>query len=363
MTRVAQPLAGDRRAGYLYGPYLDFLLLGGGSLLGLTILFAILNGNPDGVTLSAGYSLVLANLVNHPHFAHSYQIFYGGFRQKVTSYPAELRRLYLLCGVVVPIVLAGLLALPVVMNRPDLLGLAVNVMGFFVGWHYVKQGYGMAMLDAVLKRSFFNDAEKKILLHNAYAVWILSWLYANYTIGTPRLYWNIPYNPVPVPLSVLWLAAAVAAFTGLKMGQMLWRRGLAQQLRAWNGITAYLVSLYVWLLVRHPIVLLWVPLFHSLQYLAVVWRYRINRESSSPSLARPAFRFTFFILAGIALGYAGFSVAPAWLTSHVAYDRSAFGPSLFLFMFWIFINIHHYFLDTVMWRKGNPDVQRYLFSN
>jgi hypothetical protein len=238
----------------------------------------------------------------------------------LTAYPAELRRLYLLSGIIVPIVLAGLLALPVVMYRPDLLGLAVNVMGFFVGWHHVKQGYGMAMLDAVLKRSFFNESEKKILLHNAYAVWILSWFYANYSIGTTRFYWNV---------------------------------------------TIYLVSLYAWLLVRHPIVLLWVPLFHSLQYLAVVWRYRITRETSSASPARPIYRFTLFILVGIALGYAGFSVIPAWLTSHVSYDRSAFGPPLFLFMFMlsIFINIHHYFLDTVMWRKGNPDMQRYLFSN
>lgn len=30
-------------------------------------------------------------------------------------------------------------------------------------------------------------------------------------------------------------------------------------------------------------------------------------------------------------------------------------------LFWVFINVHHYLLDTVMWRKGNPDVKRHLF--
>jgi hypothetical protein len=37
------------------------------------------------------------------------------------------------------------------------------------------------------------------------------------------------------------------------------------------------------------------------------------------------------------------------------------GSTLFLFTFWIFINIHHYFLDNVMWRRGNPEVSKYLF--
>jgi hypothetical protein len=31
-------------------------------------------------------------------------------------------------------------------------------------------------------------------------------------------------------------------------------------------------------------------------------------------------------------------------------------------MFYIFINIHHYFLDNVMWRRGNPDVQQHIFA-
>ena len=33
----------------------------------------------------------------------------------------------------------------------------------------------------------------------------------------------------------------------------------------------------------------------------------------------------------------------------------------FLLAAWIFINVHHYFLDSVVWRKGNPETGRYLF--
>jgi len=31
-------------------------------------------------------------------------------------------------------------------------------------------------------------------------------------------------------------------------------------------------------------------------------------------------------------------------------------------MFWVFINIHHYFIDNVIWRRENTDVSKYLFS-
>jgi hypothetical protein len=30
---------------------------------------------------------------------------------------------------------------------------------------------------------------------------------------------------------------------------------------------------------------------------------------------------------------------------------------------WLFINIHHYLLDNVMWRKGNPSVAKHLFGH
>jgi hypothetical protein len=29
---------------------------------------------------------------------------------------------------------------------------------------------------------------------------------------------------------------------------------------------------------------------------------------------------------------------------------------------WIFINVHHYFIDNVLWRQGNPKVKQFLFD-
>jgi hypothetical protein len=125
-----------------------------------------------------------------------------------------------------------------------------------------------------------------------------------------------------------------------------------------------------------------VPTFHSLQYLLVVWRYEINANKSHESAGRPAtlhdrlgrivparfmpsrlwFGIGVFVVFGVFLGFLGFYGLPNWFDSWVPYDKSIFGPALFLFCFYIFINVHHYFLDNVMWRRGNPDVRNYLFS-
>jgi hypothetical protein len=151
--------------------------------------------------------------------------------------------------------------------------------------------------------------------------------------------------------------------TTVRLAKALWQRKTEGRSVAVNGLIAYAVSLYAWLLIRDPIVLIWVPVFHSLQYLAVVWRFESNRSRSLESGIRPSLKFGLFVAAGMGLGYLFFWAAPQWLDANLNYSRESFGTSLFIFVFWIFINIHHYFLDTVMWRKGNPDVQTHLFSH
>ena len=45
-------------------------------------------------------------------------------------------------------------------------------------------------------------------------------------------------------------------------------------------------------------------------------------------------------------------------------SRWLYGPVVdFLFIGWTFINIHHYFIDNVIWRRDNPEARRYLFGS
>jgi hypothetical protein len=368
-AEAARPATAKR---YFFGPVRDFLLLGGSSLFLLPLALLLPNSSRDAVWV---VTALVALVINHPHFANSYQLFYRDFRDRASSpiRPRGLRYRYLFAGIAVPVLLAGFLALCITIGDFRTLGVAANVMSFFVGWHYVKQGYGMLIVDSVLKRNFFRENEKKVFTINAYAVWALAWISAN-TYGSDVSIWGIDYYLLSLPQAVLYAAAGVATVTSALTAFVLFNRFRAGQRLPVNGLVAYLVTLYLWMVfVRiDPIWLLIVPALHSLQYLTVVWRYESNHQRalsmSSPPPERSQRpprrnrRLTLFVAWGILLGILGFWLVPGVL--HVALPVAAAPAesSAFLFVFWIFINVHHYFIDNVIWRSDNPEVKQYLFS-
>ncbi|ESY85318.1 hypothetical protein X739_17125 [Mesorhizobium sp. LNHC220B00] len=378
---MAVHLSADTRAPaatppkYLFGPLTDFLMLGGSAFLILPVLYFV-PLRYEG--LVAATMLFLAYLINYPHFAHSYQLFYRNFGRKLRGdgYDRNLQIRYIFAGIVVPLLMGAFFAYGSITANARLLGNATNAMFFFVGWHYVKQGYGMLMVDAVLKRRFFTDPDKKILLVNSYAVWLFAWLQTNTAVSQGK-YLGLEYYTFATPawLNAIALSAA-AASTAATVVMLInrWTRNGGSL--PYNGIIAYSASLYLWILIVriNPLWLLVVPALHSLQYLAVVWRYQSNVErderdaekipqSRILSILGPAYRVRLleFISAGLLLGGLGFWLIPTALTAIVPYDREVLGSSLFFFIVLIFINVHHYFLDNVIWRRGNPEVSRYLF--
>jgi hypothetical protein len=363
------------RLGYLFGPVFDFLTLGGGSLIVCGAIALLL---PQGIpTLQQALLVtILMAAINQPHFAHSYQMFYRNFRQKAfgESYARALRVRYIIAGLIVPLTLIAFLTGSVLTGNVRTLALGANLMFFLVGWHYVKQGYGILIVDSVQKRLMFSDRAKTILRFNGYACWLVAWVGVNHALSQPNDYIGLTYFTLPLPNAVYYLAIVAAALTTLATLYVLagqWRQ--KNGALPWNGVVAYLTTLYLWVIfVRvNPLVLAVIPTFHSLQYLAVVWRYQLN-AGAKPVPARSmlsAFwptgvlpNLAMFIGVGVLLGFVGFMGAPRVLDAVLPYDKHLFGPSLFLFSFYIFINVHHYFLDNVMWRRGNPDVQQYIFS-
>ena len=367
------------REACLFHPVVDFLCLGGGSLVVFAAL-AMLRGSPALLPAVVAGSLMLHYVLNFPHFAFSYQIFYRNFPAKAFGgdLPVALRARYVVAGIVVPLAMVAYFAFAYVKGDAVLLGFFANVTFFLVGWHYVKQGYGMLIVDAVLKKRFFADGEKKALLVNAYACWGFYWLAANWWVAE-RNFMGFKYAMLSVPLPVLYAAAGVAAMTSAWAFWMLARKWRTEgRPPPLAGAFAYGASLYVWLFLRlDPLLFLLVPTFHSLQYITVVARYRMNVERGRPDgAAAPRstivaryvptvahLRLVAFLVIGVLLGYAGFVAVPGLLGNFVAYDRATFGAAMFLFMFWSFINVHHYFLDNVMWRRENPDTGKYLFAH
>ncbi len=356
----------------LVGPWADVFLLGGGSLLAMLAL-AALHLETEGIAKLAVLMLVLANVVNHPHFAFSYQLFYGSWRDvKQGAMPADLRRRWWLAGVIAPVLLALVLVVGALLSidgKGLMLGLTLTLMGLLVGWHYVKQGFGMAMVDAALKKRYWPAATRKALLFNAYACWGAAWTFGN-TGSLAHQFWGVFGIDYTIPGALTIGTCLVAGVTTVWCVLALYRcfsQWRAQQL-GWKelpiaGLVAYFITLYVWLgLVSHDAAFtLVIPFFHSLQYITVVSRYKVNEANVRHWNGK---RLAYFVLNGMLIGALGFWLLPGLgdylrLGQIPRYNKDV---ALSIACAWIFINVHHYFIDNVLWRQGNPKVKQFLFD-
>src|SRR5262249_49913142 len=149
--------------------------------------------------------------------------------------------------------------------------------------HYVKQGYGVLIVDSIQKRLPFSASAKNLLRFNGYACWLLSWIGATYGLSKLNPAWGIAVSAFAVPSAALNLIVAIGGIRTLAVLMMLIQPHRKSGTLPWNGLIAYVVTLYIWLLFAgiNPVIYLVIPAFHSLQYLTVVWRYQLNAASTS----------------------------------------------------------------------------------
>src|SRR5439155_12757290 len=114
-----------------------------------------------------------------------------------------------------------------------------------------------------------------------------------------------------------------------------------------------------------PKAIFWIQIAHALQYLAFPLRVEINRTSADPATSPRRFAMHMVVYGAglLVLSFLVAQVVPAGAMSAVANifgeEPGKAAPILIL----MFINIHHYFTDGVIWHISNPDVRRDLFAH
>ena len=116
---------------------------------------------------------------------------------------------------------------------------------------------------------------------------------------------------------------------------------------------------------ERPAALFWVQIAHALQYLAFPVRVELNRTRAADAGSPRRIALHMAVYAGVLLAVS-FAVAQLVPVSTMGVVGNVFGeqpgraaPILLL----VFINIHHYFTDGVIWKISNPDVRRDLFAH
>lgn len=379
----------------LLSPLLDVMLAGGFALICLLALVIFIPAEKQtgeqvmSAGVIAGVMYLLSYFVNYPHFMASYQLFYRRFGARLSAmreFPG-MRARYLSAGIIVPLLLCALLIAAVWQaGRGDLSWVAasLHIMFFFVGWHYCKQAFGVFIMLSAVQKIFYAPSARKVLLMNAYTVWLTSWVYMSYTskylgvafqqgfIGSGN---RFGYSAIEIPdiIRIPLLCAALIT-TALSAWVLFahWRNTrIAPPLSALMGYTS-MYYLWAFVAVLHPEWALAAPFFHSLQYLMFVAAYK-HGEVQTTYKAQPTLtekekkrlkaRAQEFFGIAFVLGILAFNVIPYQLHNQLAADMPGLLPTgLMVLAFSVFINVHHYFIDNVLWRKENREVGQNLLG-
>ncbi|MCP1624849.1 hypothetical protein [Pseudomonas nitroreducens] len=332
----------------LFSPKIDFLMIGGLSIFCYP-LFVLFRGQLNSADV-AWWALVLAFFINGPHFLVSYQIFYiSKFKLLFSDISA------LFVGVIVPVLLIVLLIFGFVVFSKAVFVYLLYAMIFLVGWHYVKQAYGCFVVYSGGQGVRFSSLELKAIKYSLFPLWWASYSFFFATVGDGD-YWGLKYqSPIDFDLQLISEVLSLGS-ASLMLVILLRRRILRLPLPGVVALTP-LAAIYLWLapVFNDASFLYLVPLFHSLQYLLFSGAYTRGRARDTGKEKKGLLHWWGFAFCAAAIY---FYLLPNWLDS--ARGPGEISPALFMVAFLLFVNIHHYFLDSVIWRGANAEVRKYV---
>jgi hypothetical protein len=386
---LAPPPASVARRALTTRP-LDFWLLGGASLAVWLVMMTAdsFRARPEvdeRLAQAAVLALSLSLVANYPHFLFSYRLAYTRGRAFVLAHWWQL--------IAVPLGLGALLALayafyqvPVanlpwvraatgtlspfglnaqVVSGPRfgdlLLGLTFNLMILTIGWHYTKQVFGCMMVYAHFDGYPLTHQQRRILKGALLTMWALVFVDNNRS-GAWRAHLTFSYSSLDLPDIAAPIAAAiVAGGFGLAAYRVVYANyRSAARLPSANFLVP-MAALYIWWLPltrQSEFYFFMAPLFHAVQYLPFVYRMEESRRRAAG--AGPT-ALVAVVAAVLLAGWLAFELVPGAFDALLG-TSSALGISFFVIAAMLFINIHHYFIDNVIWRFNDPAVKEHLLG-
>ena len=328
---VTPPAARPGAGRFLLGAWPDFVLLGPGFTLAISVLLGTLAATGH-LAVASTVAFALTLMFVGPHYAATYRRAFAS-RAILRAHP--------LVTMVAP---ALLFAWAVAAVRwPRTAGLAFfATYVVWAGYHYSGQSLGLAMLYPLRQGARLSPPEKRLVAFPLYLSWIVS-LVGLFRVGVAAR--NPAYELTRAAIAASSLPAWVLGAGGLAIaGSLLSVAVLAARRRragtplpraVWAVVTTQLLWFGIGLVNPFFNVAL-VPIFHGAQYLGITGWHQTRGRS-------PAF-FAIYVVTVLALGLLinpGFAaVGRAW---------GGEGPVVAAAVL-AFLNLHHFLMDGRIWR-------------
>jgi hypothetical protein len=357
----------DRRARLV-----EFLLVGGVTLvlfpLGWLLRRVV---GADAAELAVGFIFFHGALVmNDPHFSVTYLLFYKDARRRALGEvfsPAQRAR-YVFAGFVVPTALAAWAVAAIATDSAHVMGLLIQLMFLLVGWHYVKQGFGVLTVLSARRGIRFSAVERRVLLVHCYAGWAYAWA-SPFDPGREVEEKGVVYTTLAQPYGLELAAGVVFAASALALLWVLAKKWQNERRLPYGPLGAFLISIWLWTVYSSvdPLMVYMIPALHSVQYLYFVGLLKRNEarvQEGPPLFGRPVkLRLALLAASALGLGWVLFHGAPAFLDGNLVLGSvgapGGLGATPYFAAIFALLNIHHYFMDNVIWRRENPET-RYL---
>ncbi len=322
--------------------------MGGLSLLVMIPL--LLSGRTDLVLIGAGAQAWIATAINMPHFMASYRLVYGS-RAMVLKH--KWASMY------IPAILLLYVALAIwqAQSSQALVYGLITVASVYLAWHYTGQVWGMMASFSFLAGTFFDKSERTLVRTSLRILlaWHLAWFLHTQLRNPGRIEW-------------IYVAASAATVVAFLLGAagLLRMRARTGKMPPPLALVAW-ISIFVWyaVMARDPKALFWVQIAHAIHYLAFPVRMELN-HTAAESHASPSRTVVHMVMYAVGLLAVSVLVGQVVPISLMGVIGDAFGeepgraaPILIL----MFINIHHFFTDGVLWKISNPEVRKQLFAH
>ncbi|WP_062269521.1 hypothetical protein [Endozoicomonas arenosclerae] len=336
----------------LFGFWTDFWLTSGLSVLviaGMLLTGYQIETSNDGMPLITT-ALLLQLLLNWPHFMVSYRLLY---RQ-----PDCFKR-FPGATLIVPGILVLLIALigSLANSTPEHVSLSLLlsygfwlIASFYLAWHYVGQAWGCFSAFTLLSGHQWNTHEKRILhwCFRSLILWHVVWA-ARFLPTVSWVDW--------LQHDTVYLLVSGLAFSGFVVSGCLllpaWKKGQIDVRTVGIGFSLFFWYLAIFL---NPAAIFWVQIAHSLQYLVFVTRVEANRPAPSHPKVSSSTRIKLIYLGCVIAGAAVFYQA------EMNANLQSATPTL-IGLLAIAINIHHYYVDSSIWKLRNEPTRALLFGH
>lgn len=344
----------------------EFFLVGGGTLVLLPMAYLARRalGLADAEYAAGFLTFYAAYVVNDPHFAVTYVLFYRGVPFR--DLPRAQRARHVLAGFVAPVVLVTWATAALALRAAEALGWMVQLMFLLVGWHYVKQGFGVFTVLAARRGVSPNPMERRLVLAHCYAGWAYAWASPATSAGEfeeKGLVYHALARPRWLEVTTGWVFAVSTVALVLTLAVRWHRRRAPLPVAPLAGL---LVTVWSWTVysAADPVLQYAIPALHSIQYLYFVALLKGNEARAyegPPHFGKPAaVRVGALAVSSLALGWVLFRGAPSFFDAILTprfgrgADAEALGPTPFFAAFFVVLSLHHYLMDAVLWRRDNP---------